>query len=97
MSAADFCREMGIEFKAGRGFYEFVKPENIQHDKEIVLMRRDTGELFEGVAARTLAGLPAETARLRPTALADYRVFIQSKSPSRKLIAGYGFLYEVPT
>ena len=87
---------MGITFRAGRGFYEFTKPETVQHDKEIVLMRRDIGSLYEGAAARTLAGLPAETARIRPTALEEYRVFIQSKSPSRKLIAGQGFLYEVP-
>jgi hypothetical protein len=88
----NFCADMGIVYVRGMAFYEFTKIETIQADKLIVLMHSDTGELYEGGAARALAGIPAGEARLRPAP--GYRIFVQSKAPSRKLVAGTGFLYE---
>jgi hypothetical protein len=93
----DFCRKMGITFAKGKGFYEFTKPEIIQPQKEIVLMDRVSGELYEGDAARTIAGIKKneERSKIKPGDIPKYRVFIQSTSPNRKLIGGQGFLYEV--
>lgn len=95
----EFCDSMSIPFAKGNGYYEFVKPEIIQPGKEIVLMDRTTGNLYEGDVARFIAGIGANTekAKLKPTALAKYRVFVQSTSVTRKLVAGQGFLYEVDT
>ena len=92
-----FCLNMGITFANGRGFYEFTKPEIIQKKKEIILMDKSTGELYEGIVARTIAGISAdgENSKIKPGKLEKYRMFIQSTSPSRKLISGQGFLYEV--
>jgi hypothetical protein len=43
-----------------------------------------------------MLGLPiGENARIRPTHLEEYRVFVQSTSYNRKLISGTRFLYEV--
>jgi hypothetical protein len=95
-SIKDFVLENGLTFKTGRGFYEFTKTETIQGYKEIVLMEKATGDLFEGEKARELLGLPSgETARIRPTALEKYAVFVQSTSANRKLIGKTRFLYEV--
>jgi hypothetical protein len=92
----NFVTENGLKFKAGRGFYEFTKTETIQGRKEIVLMDRKTGDLFSGEGARELLGLPpGETARIRPTNLEKYVVFVQSTSNNRKLMGGSRFLYEV--
>jgi hypothetical protein len=91
-----FVQENGLTFKTGRGFYEFTKTETIQGYKEIILMDRATGDLFEGEKAREMLGLPlGETARIRPSALEKYMVFVQSTSANRKLIGGTRFLYEV--
>ena len=92
-----FCLNMGITFANGRGFYEFTKPEIVQKKKEIILMDKSTGELYEGVVARTIAGISedGENSKIKPGKLDKYRMFIQSTSPSRKLISGQGFLYEV--
>ena len=91
-----FVLENGLKFKVGRGFYEFTKTETIQGHKEIILMDRKTGDFFEGEKARELLGLPSgETARVRPTALEKYAVFVQSTSANRKLMKGTKFLYEV--
>jgi Mg-chelatase subunit ChlD len=92
----EFVGEQGATFKKGRGFYEFTKTETIQGYKEIVLMDRKTGDMFEGRAARDMLGLPEDsTARIKPTSLDKYMVFVQSTSVNRKLIGGTKFLYEV--
>ena len=95
MGIKEFCDSMGVRFQKGRGFYEFIKVEIIQPGKEIVLMDKENGNLYEGDVARTIAGISEEKARLKPSALEKYRVFIQSTSANRKLIAGQKFLYEV--
>ena len=97
MNIKDFCNKMGITFRVGRGFYEFTKPEIVQKKKEIILMDKVTKELYEGDAARAIAGIGSneENARIKPGKLEKYRMFIQSTSPNRKLIGGNGFLYEV--
>ena len=82
--------------QAGKGFYEFTRPEQISAKKQIVLMHKQSGELFEGAAARKLAGISDATAgrKLAPSDVKDYRVFVQSTSYNRKLQQGTGFLYE---
>jgi hypothetical protein len=92
----EFVERNGLRFKKGRGFYEFTKSEDIQDYKEIILMEKKTGDLFSGTRARELLGLPARgTARIKPTDLVTYAVFVQSTSVNRKLVGGTRFLYEV--
>lgn len=96
ISIKAFVLENGLTFKVGRGFYEFTKTETIQGHKEIILMDRKTGDLFEGEAARDMLGLPAGTTmRIKPNNLEKYVVFVQSTSANRKLMGKTRFLYEV--
>ncbi|KAL7575088.1 hypothetical protein ACA910_000456 [Epithemia clementina (nom. ined.)] len=94
-----FAQSQGLIFKAGKGFYEFTKPEKISLKKEIVLQKKSTGDFLTGAKARELLGVTAANAktRLAPTALDEYRVFVQSTSYNRILIPGTKFLYEVDT
>lgn len=94
MSIKEFVISKGLKFKSGKGFYEFTKPETIQSDKLVVLQKKITGELFEGKKARKIIGLGGTTKKYKPTDFDEYRVFIQSTSCNRKLIAGTRFLYE---
>jgi hypothetical protein len=94
-SIKEFCDKMGIQFKPGRGFYEFTKVETIGDKKEVIAMEKTSGNLFEGDGARELIHLPAGTSgRLKPGTLAQFSVFIQSTSYNRKLIGGSKFLYD---
>lgn len=93
-SIKDFVTENSLSFKAGKGFYEFTKPETISSKKLVVLMKKDTGDLFEGKKARKIIGLTNENKKYKPHDIPLYRVFIQSTSYNRKLIANTGFLYE---
>ncbi len=94
----EFCSKMGIEFHTGCGFYEFIKAETISYKKEIVLMEKETGNLYEGDVARNIARLTDSTDRkIKPTDLDKYNVFVQSTSSNRKLLKNQKFLYEVST
>lgn len=96
-SIKQFVEEMGLTFKRGKGFYEFMKPEKISPKKELILMRNATGDLYEGAGAWKLAGLEDYDVgkRVKPSDIEDYTVFVQSTSYNRKLIGGTRFLYEV--
>ena len=96
-----YVMSMGIEFKKGRGFYELSKAETVQQYKEVIIQDRETGEMFNGSQVREELGLSPQTEkggvneRLHKDAAKKYRVFVQSTSVNRKLIAGTTFLYEV--
>lgn len=93
-SIKEYVVANGLEFKTGKGFYEFTKPETISSKKHVVLQHKVTGELFDGEEARSIIGLTDESKRVKPSDNPDYRIFIQSTSYNRKLIGGTGFLYE---
>lgn len=93
---ADFVRDQGVEFRIGRGFYEFTKSVKVQGHKEVVLQEKATGDMFTGDKARDIAGIPhGEDATVKPGDLGGFRCFIQSTSSNRKLLAKTQFLYEV--
>lgn len=93
----EFVLKNGIEFKIGRGFYEFTKRVEVQSHKEIILMDKKSGNFYSGNAARQLAGIPVGvSAKVSPENLPNYYVFIQSTSVNRKLLKDTRFLYEVP-
>lgn len=85
----------GLIFKTGKGFYEFTKKETIQAYKQIIILDKESGDMYEGEAAREVLGLEDGTADIKPTYDREqYTVFVQSTSNNRKLIGGTMFLYE---
>ena len=97
----EFVETFGAKFKKGRGFYELSKNEKVQQYKELILQEKETGQMFTGEQVRKLLGLSDKTEagglteNVKFNNLDNYRVFIQSTSVNRKLIAGTNFLYEV--
>lgn len=91
----DFVLSTGARFKVGRGFYQLTKSEKVQERKEIVLVDKNTGDMWSGHAARDMIGLPyGERGTVRPKYGFDYDVFIQSTSANRVLMGNTKFLYE---
>ena len=92
-----FVKDNGVDFETGRGFYEFTKSEIIGKNKEIILRKKATGELFEGLKARKITNLMDydDTKKVKHTENSEYDIFIQSTSVSRKLIKDTSFLYEI--
>jgi hypothetical protein len=101
VSIRDFVNEMIGEgsFHLGAGFYQFGgKAVKVQSYKQVVLVDKDTGEMFSGDAARKMLKLPkGADYNLKPAEvdLDKYWVFIQSTSVNRKLFKDEMFLYEV--
>lgn len=85
---ADFY---GSKFRQGYHYYELVKPEYLQDDKELLIHIQDKNEWRQGSrAVRLLLGLP-ETGRVRVHPGKDtdkYKLYIQSNSPNRKMVEG---------
>jgi hypothetical protein len=88
---------MGARFQPGLGFYEWIKPEEVQDNKQIVLMDKETGDMWTGDDARNLASIPPHQPRKKfpPPAANKYAIFIQSTSYNRVLVPPQRFLYEV--
>jgi hypothetical protein len=91
-----FVEATGVRYKAGGGYYELSKPEDVSDAKGIVLEHVASGEMFTGEEARAMLGLGGGVTRVKPASVpAGHRAFIQSTSFNRKLIGGTSFLYEL--
>lgn len=89
-----FTESCGHSYKLGHGYYELMKTESIQPQKEIAIVERaSTGKVYVGRDARQMIGLPDMEVRVKPDYNQDYAVFVQSTSINRKLIAGTRYLY----
>jgi hypothetical protein len=73
-------------YRQGSTFYQLVKTENIQPQKEVAVKDKANGKLYSGRAARQLLGLPDAHARVAPTQHPNYDIFVQSTSSNRKLV-----------
>ena len=96
MSIKEFVLNSGATFKKGKGFYEFTKREEISLKKEIVLVDKETMDMFTGKDARILSNIPDHIPKqkIKPPPIDKWIMFIQSTSMNRKLIGGTRFLYE---
>jgi len=70
-----FVLSNSLEFKCGRGFYEFTKPEIISHKKEVVLIEKSSGKMFTGSDACRMIGAGTGI-RIPPTTFETWRVFV---------------------
>lgn len=102
-SIKGFVEKNGITYKVGKAFYELTKTEEVQQYKEIILQDKISGDMYYGDDARKHLGLKPQCERkgdyahekLIPVKDDEYRVFVQSTSVNRKLVAGTNLLYEV--
>jgi hypothetical protein len=89
---ADFY---GRDFKPGTHYYQLIKPEYLQDDKDLVILIKDKGEYRQGSrAVRTLLGLPeVGKVRINPGPHTDkYEIYVQSSSVNRKVVEGQQML-----
>lgn len=94
----DFLDEQcGLRFQLGQNFYQLSKPEKVQADKEVALVRKQDAaaikagaplEVYVGYEVRDFLGLPGHEVKVGPQAHPDYDIFIQSNSNNRHLVFG---------
>lgn len=73
-------------YRLGEGYYQLMKTETIQPQKEIAILSGN--KIYIGEHARDLLGLPDHHVRVKPADYPDYDIFVQSTSVNRKLIKG---------
>lgn len=76
------------EYPVGDAFYELVKTERVQADKEIAVVENNTNKVFVGDGARHLLGLPDHVVTVKPGMNPEYTIFVQSNSLNRHLPHG---------
>jgi hypothetical protein len=76
----------GKTYKKGEAFYELTKTEEVQPQKNLVIVDKDTGTAYSGSDARQMLGLPHDYIKVKPVDHPKYRIFVQSTSVNRKLI-----------
>lgn len=83
----------GHQYVSGRAYYELSKRESIQPQKSVAVVDRKTGQVYTGPQARRILGLPDMEVKVRPDYNPDYKIFIQSTSVNRNLVAGTQLLW----
>lgn len=93
----DVPREMAIRpfaeavlghYPIGKVYYELTKREELQPQKQIVIVNVLDGRRYGGQEARAVLGLPAGRFDIKPGNTGDWKVYVQSTSVNRKLPAG---------
>ena len=82
----DLVKSASGSYQRGRAFYQFMKRETIQADKEIAVELE--GRVYSGASARSLLGLPGYEVKVSPDHKAGCTIFVQSNSFNRTMIPG---------
>jgi hypothetical protein len=88
-------RKLGHTMRLGSAFYQLSKAEKaVQSNKLIAIRDKFSGDVYAGVNARDLLGLPKQgIIHLAPGDHGNFDVFIQSTSTNRNLVAGTEVMY----
>jgi hypothetical protein len=80
-------KDLGMRYVKGMGYYQLTKTENIQPQKQIIIVEKATGKAYSGREARQIIGLPETgTVRVKPDYNPEYDIFVQSTSFNRNLV-----------
>lgn len=86
-------RELRRPYRLGEGYYQLIKPVEVQPQKTVAIYDRKAHAVYTGNNARDLIGLPrTHSVKVSPASLPNYDIFIQSTSTNRKLFAGTSLL-----
>lgn len=90
------ARKTRRPYVIGQAFYQLMKPEKVQPNKEVVLTEVGGTAVWGGPEARAVVGLPAAgDAKVVPGNHAGWNIFIQSRSSNRRLPRGTKLLVDV--
>jgi hypothetical protein len=95
MMISAFMLARRMKYLKGAAFFQLVKTEaKVGPEKQILIQERTTGKIYTGPKVREMLGLPrGQNARITPTQLTGYNIFIQSTSWNRKIGHATGVIY----
>lgn len=97
----DMVEGNGLKFRIGLNYYQMMKPEKIQADKKVALVRKQRkgvaeADVFVGYEIRDFLGLPDHEVRVEPGSTPDYDIFVQSNSNNRHMMKNQRLLVLEP-
>lgn len=84
----DYVEAFLGEYRVGSAYYEVMKPETIQANKQLAVQDKLNGKIYFGLNARDILGLPNYEVKVSPLNYGKYRIFCQSNSVNRNLVRG---------
>jgi hypothetical protein len=82
----ELLESKGIPYYNGLVYYQLVKNEHIQPQKNILIRDKLTGNIYGGPAVRQTLGLPDYEVKVEAAKHPLYDIFVQSTAPNRKLM-----------
>jgi len=76
----------------GNVYYELIKPEIVQHNKNLLVRDKAKNKVYGGKEARDLAGLPDYDLKVNPASHPTLEIYCQSTSVNRALKKGQRLL-----
>jgi uncharacterized protein YegL len=73
-------------YRKGDAFYELVKNEHIQPQKQIMIQNKKNGKVYSGSNARKLLNLPNQEVKITVGDFGEWNVYVQSTSVNRRVI-----------
>ena len=86
----------GQPYVTGASYYQLMKKELVQKDKQVLIREKGKNEVWGGKEARSLVGIPdGVDAKVEPGNHAMYDIFVQSRSHNRKIPRGTKVLVDL--
>lgn len=82
----ELLESRGLPYQNGDVYYQLVKTEHIQPQKNILIRDKKTYDVFSGAQVRQTLGLPNYEVKVNAAHHPDYDIFVQSTAPNRKLM-----------
>lgn len=85
MEIEPFVQRAHPPFRVGKAYYELVKTERLQGNKELAILEKSSNKVYIGQGVRQMLGLPEETRTVKPDFNPAYKIYVQSTSLNRHL------------
>ncbi|MFX1498757.1 MAG: hypothetical protein ACFFBH_14635 [Promethearchaeota archaeon] len=96
MPIKQLIQQNNLVFRSGNAYYELVKPEKVSVTKKMIVYDKKRKSLYIDIKARKLLGISTlEGVQIAPDEFKHekFKIFIQSKSATRRLSEGTILLY----
>ena len=80
--------DCGMKFQVGKVYYQWMKREKVQPQKQLAVFEKSTGKVYVGSGdeVRQMIGLPNLNVSTAPGLNKDYTIYVQSTAPNRNLV-----------
>lgn len=87
LKTQDFVEGLGLKYRNGMLFYQLIKNEKIQPEKDLLVLHKKSRKVWQGTAAiRKVVGLSDAQQSVKPDVNDEYALLVQSQAPNRHVV-----------